>query len=88
MYLVLKHADQKTNRSIAGKTLRIVLRNENKVLTRKMILENVWNTDAESNTKVVDVYINYLRNKVDREFDQQLIHTVHGLGYAFRCTNK
>jgi len=64
--------------------LEYLLRNEDKVVTRKMILDNVWKGSLEEDTNVIDVYINYLRNKVDRDFDRQLIHTVRGLGYILR----
>jgi DNA-binding response OmpR family regulator len=64
--------------------LEYLLRNENKVVTRQMILESIWNNSAEIDTNVVDVYINYLRNKVDRDFNPPLIHTIRGLGYILR----
>jgi two-component system copper resistance phosphate regulon response regulator CusR len=64
--------------------LEFLLRNENKLVTRQMILENVWSGSVDNDTNVVDVYISYLRNKLDRDFDPQLIHTVRGLGYILR----
>jgi two-component system copper resistance phosphate regulon response regulator CusR len=64
--------------------LEYLLKNVNKVVTRDMILDNVWKTDMDSNTNVVDVYINLLRKKVDRDFGPQLIHTVRGMGYTLR----
>jgi DNA-binding response OmpR family regulator len=66
--------------------LEYLLRNKGKIVTRKMIIENVWDSSFSSVTNVVDVYINYLRNKVDRGFLPQLIHTVRGVGYALRCS--
>jgi DNA-binding response OmpR family regulator len=48
------------------------------------ILEHVWGIDFNMNTKVVDVYINYLRKKVDRDFDAKLIHTSVGMGYILK----
>jgi two-component system copper resistance phosphate regulon response regulator CusR len=67
--------------------LEYLLRNENKVVTRQMILESIWNNSAEMDTNVIDVYINYLRNKVDRDFNAPLIHTIRGLGYVLRGEN-
>ncbi len=64
--------------------LEYLLRNENKVVTRDMILDNVWDAGMDSNTNVVDVYINLLRKKIDRDFEPQLIHTVRGMGYTLR----
>jgi DNA-binding response OmpR family regulator len=64
--------------------LDYLIRNENKVVTRKMIRENVWGPHPEDNTNVVHVYINYLRKKMDRNFGKRLIHTIHGMGYTLR----
>lgn len=64
--------------------LEYLLRNVNKIVTRDMILADVWQTDMDSSTNVVDVYINLLRKKIDRDFEPQLIHTVRGLGYTLR----
>lgn len=64
--------------------LEYLLRNKNKVLSRQKIEDSVWNYDYESGTNVVDVYISYLRKKIDEGFDQKLIHTVHGIGYCMR----
>lgn len=64
--------------------LEYLLRNENKVVTREMVLNDVWNANMDSDSNVVDVYINFLRNKVDREFEPQLIHTIRGIGYTLR----
>jgi DNA-binding response OmpR family regulator len=49
-----------------------------------MVLENAWSTTFNDFTNVVDVYINYLRNKVDKGFDTKLIHTVRGVGYMLK----
>ena len=54
------------------------------VITRTMISEHVWNEDFDSFTNVIDVYVNYLRNKVDKGFDKQLIHTIRGVGYILK----
>jgi heavy metal response regulator len=61
--------------------LDYLMRNAGRTLTRTMISEHVWNFDFDSGTNVVDVYINYLRNKVDRGQDAKLIQTVRGVGY-------
>lgn len=61
--------------------LELLLRHPNQVLSRTQIVEHIWNFDFYSETNVVDVYIGYLRRKIDREFDPPLIHTVRGVGY-------
>jgi two-component system, OmpR family, response regulator len=65
--------------------LEYLVRNVNRPVTRTMILEHVWNSSFEGLTNVVDVYISALRNKVDRDFPQKLIHTNRGIGYTFTC---
>lgn len=64
--------------------LEYLVRNPNRVLTRTMIAEHVWDYNYDSFTNVIDVYINYLRNKVDRGFATKLIHTVRGVGYVMK----
>ena len=64
--------------------LEILLRNHNRVVTRRMLCEYLWNPDWEGVTNVIEVHINRLRAKVDRGFGQPLIHTVRGIGYALR----
>jgi len=61
--------------------LEYLMRNAGRRLTRAMIIEHVWNLTFDSTTNVVDVYINYLRRKVDDGFSPRLIHTVRGVGY-------
>ena len=61
--------------------LEYLMRNAGRRLTRAMIIEHVWNLTFDSTTNVVDVYINYLRRKVDDGFQTSLIHTVRGVGY-------
>jgi DNA-binding response OmpR family regulator len=61
--------------------LEYLMRNAGRRLTRAMIIEHVWNLTFDSTTNVVDVYINYLRRKVDDGFTPPLIHTVRGVGY-------
>lgn len=62
--------------------LEYFMRNPGRVITRTLLSEHVWNYDFESYTNVVDVYVNYLRNKIDRDFKPKLIHTVRGVGYV------
>jgi len=61
--------------------LEYLMVNAGRCLTRGMIIEHVWKLDLGSVTNVVDVYINYLRNKIDRDFERKLIRTVRGAGY-------
>ena len=64
--------------------LEYFMRNPGRVLTRPMIAEHVWNLDFDTFTNVIDVYVNYLRNKIDRGRDRKLIHTVRGSGYMLK----
>ncbi len=64
--------------------LEYMMRNAGRVLTRPMIAEHVWNLDFDTFTNVIDVYVNYLRNKIDRGRDRKLIQTVRGSGYVLR----
>jgi two-component system OmpR family response regulator len=67
--------------------LEYLIRNVNRTVTRTMILEQVWQSSFEGLTNVVDVYINALRNKVDRGFAQKLIQTNRGIGYTLTCVS-
>lgn len=64
--------------------LEYFMRNPNRVLTRTMISEHVWDYHFDSDTNVVDVYVNFLRKKIDRDFDIKLIHTIRGVGYMIK----
>ncbi|MEA5152285.1 MAG: response regulator transcription factor [Oscillospiraceae bacterium] len=64
--------------------LEYMLRNKGVVLSREMIENNLWNYDYEGGTNVVDVYVGYLRRKMDTGFDKKLIHTVWGTGWVLR----
>lgn len=64
--------------------LEYLLRNKNRVVSRADIAIHVWDIDFETNTNVIDVYINYLRNKVDKPFDEKLIQTQVGMGYVLK----
>lgn len=90
--LVLNPLKRKVTRG--GKTIELsnkefflleyLLRNKDQIVTRNMIVENVWDASFDNFTNVVDVYINYLRNKIDRDFEPHLIQTVRGVGYTLR----
>jgi len=64
--------------------LEYLLRNQGMVLSREQIENHVWDYDYEGGTNVVDVYIRYLRKKIDEDHDVKLIHTVRGAGYVMR----
>jgi DNA-binding response OmpR family regulator len=60
------------------------MRNPGRVLTRTMIAEHVWDYDFDSMTNIIDVYVNYLRKKIDSDRERKLIHTVRGVGYVMK----
>lgn len=64
--------------------LEFMAKNKSKILSRIDILENVWDIDFNLGTNVVDVYVNYLRKKIDKNSNQKLIHTAVGLGYVLK----
>ena len=64
--------------------LLALLKNKGKVLSRLDLLESAWNINFNMETNVVDVYINYLRKKIDSNSDTKLIHTVIGMGYVLK----
>jgi len=64
--------------------LRYLLENKGRVITREVLLDNVWGFDFMGETNTVDVYIRFLRSKIDEKFDVKLIHTVRGVGYVIR----
>lgn len=66
--------------------LEYLLRRKGIVVTRDMILQNVWDTDFDGRSNLIEVYINYLRRKVDHDATTKLIHTVRGVGYVLRET--
>jgi two-component system copper resistance phosphate regulon response regulator CusR len=65
--------------------LEYLMRNRDRVLTRTMIIDHVWNYDFDSETNVIDVYVNYLRKKIDAGHEPKLIHTVRGVGYVMKA---
>lgn len=66
--------------------LEYLMRNAGQVVTRGMLLENVWNLSFDPQTNVVEVHMSRLRGKVDKEFEHKLIHTVRGEGYVIRAS--
>lgn len=66
------------------KILEYLMRHAGQVVTRTMLLENVWNYHFDPQTNVVDVHISRLRQKIDKDFDRALLHTVRGSGYSLR----
>ncbi|AEM78536.1 response regulator transcription factor [Thermoanaerobacter wiegelii] len=64
--------------------LEYLIKNANIALTREKILEGVWGYDYYGDTNIVDVYIRYLRSKIDDPFDRKLIHTIRGVGYTLK----
>lgn len=65
--------------------LEYLIRNAGQVLTREQIINHVWEYDFEATSNVVDIYVHYLRNKIDDPFSQKLIKTVRGVGYTLRA---
>lgn len=72
-----------TNKEFA--LLEYLLRNADQVLTRTAIIEHIWDIHYDSMTNIVDVHIKALRDKIDREFNPPLIHTVRGVGYVLKA---
>jgi DNA-binding response OmpR family regulator len=68
--------------------LEYFLRNAGRVLTRPMLAEHVWGLDFDPETNIVDVYVGYLRRKIDREGQPRLLHTVRGAGYVLRANGE
>jgi heavy metal response regulator len=68
--------------------LELLIRHPNQVLTRTQIMEHVWNFNFYSETKVVDVYIGYLRRKIEQDFAYPLIHTIRGVGYRLSAEGR
>jgi len=89
------HLDQLTHKvKRSGKSIELssteyslleyLMLNANHVVTRTMISEHVWNNDFDSFSNVINVYINYLRKKIDMGFDKKLIHSIRGTGYVIK----
>jgi two-component system copper resistance phosphate regulon response regulator CusR len=83
----VKRSDQKI--SLTAKEFQLLeylMRNRNRVVSRADIAVSVWDIDFDTKTNVIDVYVNYLRNKVDKHFSTKLIHTQVGMGYILKET--
>jgi DNA-binding response OmpR family regulator len=64
--------------------LEFLLRRRDQVLSRSVIAQHVWGVNYDTFTNVIDVYVNYLRKKIDSGFDLKLIHSVRGVGYVLK----
>jgi DNA-binding response OmpR family regulator len=64
--------------------LEFLLRRRDQVLSRAVIAQHVWGVNYDTFTNVIDVYVNYLRRKIDSGFESKLIHTVRGAGYVLK----
>jgi two-component system OmpR family response regulator len=69
---------------IEYKLLEYLMRSEGQIVTRNMLLENVWNLAFDPQTNIVEVHISRLRTKIDKQFTRKILHTVRGEGYAMR----
>ncbi|MFD1466965.1 response regulator transcription factor [Hymenobacter caeli] len=67
--------------------LEYLLRHQGRVVSRADLLEHVWELSFDTGSNVIDVYINFLRKKVDKDFDPKLIHTLVGMGYVMKIEN-
>ena len=65
--------------------LEYMIRNKERVLSSEQIEQHIWNYDYEGGTNVIDVYIRYLRRKIDKDFEPKLIHTIRGVGYVLKA---
>ncbi|WP_294298972.1 response regulator transcription factor [uncultured Chryseobacterium sp.] len=83
LYTVTQNQKQLDFSPTEFRLLKYLFENKNKVLTRTQILHNVWGIDFDSTTNVVDVYISYIRNKID-ESELKMIHTIKGIGYIIK----
>jgi len=67
--------------------LEYLMKNAGQVLTRTMILEHVWGYDFDTSSNIIDVHINRLRSKIDKDFARKLIHTIKGVGYVLKVSD-
>ena len=70
---------------VLDRLLEYFMTHQGVALSRITLLKDVWDKNFDTNTNIVDVYVNYLRVKIDRDFDKKLIHTVVGLGYIMNA---
>ena len=87
-----KHKVQRAGKTIAlqpreFRLLEYLMRHTGQVVSRTMLLEQVWDYNFDPQTNVIDVHISRLRNKIDKDFDTPLLHTVRGAGYSLRETS-
>lgn len=85
-----RHEARRDNRAIEltakeFQLLEYMMRNAGHVLTRTQILDHVWGYNFDSFSNVVDIYVHYLRNKIDKDFEEPLIRTVRGVGYSLKA---
>jgi two-component system, OmpR family, copper resistance phosphate regulon response regulator CusR len=81
----VKRGDDKINLTVKEfQLLEYLLRNKNRVVSRADIAVNVWDIDFDTNTNIIDVYISYLRNKIDKPYEHKLIQTHVGMGYILK----
>lgn len=81
---VTRAGDEISLTSTEFKLLLFFVKNKNKVLSRQEILEAVWGVNYDLGTNVVDVYVNYLRKKIDLKSEDKIIHTIIGMGYVLK----
>ncbi|MBP7653736.1 response regulator transcription factor [Candidatus Dependentiae bacterium] len=74
--------------SLEYRLLHFFMMNSNRVLSRTVIIEHVWDINFDLDSNIVDVYVNYLRNKIDKDCDIKLIHTIRGSGYIFKTKDE
>ncbi len=85
----VKRGEKQLDLSAKGfRILAYMMHNPNRVLTRDQIIAHVWNFDYDNDSNVIDVYIGYLRRKIDAGYDHKLLHTVRGVGYVLRESNE
>lgn len=65
--------------------LEVLMRHPGQVMSRSQLLDSVWSYDAVTESNIVDIYIHYLRNKIDKGFDYKLLRTLRGMGYSIRA---
>lgn len=80
----IRNSKEITLTSTEYRLLEYMVKNKGRVLSRLQLLENVWGIDFNMGTNVVDVYVNYLRKKIDKDAENKLIHTVTGMGYVIK----
>jgi DNA-binding response OmpR family regulator len=82
---VTRNGKKITLTSTEYRLLEYLLKNKGRVLSRMEILENVWGIEFNISTNVVDVYINYLRKKIETQQEPKLLHTIVGMGYSLKA---